>query len=320
MRRCNSYFIFWVMACLATSLQAEPQVFNLWPDGKMPGPAPMVDGEERDLTRAEDRLIAGERIIKLGHVSTPQVHVFLPPEEKANGSAVVICPGGGFSILAWDLEGTEVAEWLNGLGIAAIVLKYRVPTRQHGEELTSAPASDSLKMPSRELGPMIDAQRSLSLTRANAKAWKLDPERIGVLGFSAGGVTGALAALANGERAYDVTDAMDSASCRADFALLIYPGGLVSKETGALLPHLSVDAQAPPMFFAHAADDRVTCLSSTALFNALNLAGVAAELHVYASGGHGYGLRRTEEPVTRWTDRAEEWLHGQGIVGISDGR
>lgn len=292
-------------------------MLDLWPDDRMPGPAPMVEGDERDLTKPEDKLIAGERIIKLGHVSTPQVHVYLPPSDKANGSAVVICPGGGFSILAWDLEGTEVAEWLNELGVAAIVLKYRVPTRQHGEDLVSAPTSDSLKMPKGELGPVMDAQRALSLTRANAEAWRLDSDRIGVLGFSAGGVMAALAAVADGERAYEKIDATDEASCRANFALLIYPGWLVDKKTGALLPHVSVDAQAPPMFFAHAADDRVTCLSSTALFSALKLVDVPAELHVYASGGHGYGLRRTDEPVTTWTDRAEEWMRGLGLAATT---
>lgn len=308
-----------ILACLPFHLRAEPEVLDLWLDDRMPGPASIVDGEERDLTKDDDRLIAGERIIKLGNVSKPQVHVFLPLPDKANGSAVVVCPGGGFSILAWDLEGTEVAEWLNELGIAAIVLKYRVPTRQHGDGLAQAPASDSLAMPKKVLGPLMDTQRALSLTRANAEAWKLDVDRIGVLGFSAGGVMGVMAAVADGERAYETLDVTDEASCQADFALIIYPGGLVDEKTGTLEPYVLVKAETPPMFFAHAADDRVTCLSSTAIFSALKLAGVSAELHVYASGGHGYGLRRTEEPVTRWTDRAEEWMRGQQLLEKGDG-
>lgn len=303
-----------ILACWSFHLQAEPEALDLWPDDRMPGRAPVVDGDERDFTKDDDRLIAGERIIKLGNVSKPQVHVYLPPSDKANGSAVVVCPGGGFSILAWDLEGTEVAEWLNDLGIAAIVLKYRVPTRQHGDELAQAPAAESLAMPKQVLGPLMDTQRALSITRANAEVWKLDADRIGVLGFSAGGVMGVMAAVADGERAYENLDATDEASCQADFALIIYPGGLVDEKTGTLEPYISVDAKTPPMFFAHAANDRVTCLSSTAMFTALKLAGASAELHVYASGGHGYGLRRTEEPVTRWTDRAEEWMHGLGML------
>lgn len=307
------FFLILILTGLPFLLRAEPEVLDLWPENRMPGPAPLVDGEERNFTKQTDRLIAGESIIKLGNVSEPQVHVFLPQPEKATGSAVVICPGGGFSILAWDLEGTEVAEWLNGLGIAAVVVKYRVPTRQHGDELTQAPASESVKVPKKVLGPLMDAQRALSLTRAHAEAWRLDPDRIGVLGFSAGGVTAVVAALADGDRAYQMLDAKDRVSCLANFALIIYPGGLVDPKTGELEPYVSVNATAPPMFFAHAADDRVTCLSSTAMFAALKLAGVPAALHVYATGGHGYGLRRTQEPVTEWTDRAEEWMRGQQL-------
>ena len=282
---------------LSTAGQAgEPTVIDLWP-GDVPGPPAKVDGAERDFTKADDRLIAGERIIKLGNVSTPQMHVYLPAKKKAHGGAVVICPGGGFSILAWDLEGTEVAQWLNELGFAAVVLKYRVPTRQHGD-------------PGKWEGPVMDAQRALSIARAGAVRWNLDAERIGILGFSAGGETAAHAALKKGERLYDAVDKSDEASCAADFALLIYPGGLADNE-GELKEALKVDDSSPPMFFAHAADDRVTCLSSTALFTALKKAGVPAELHIWAAGGHGYGLRPTEMPVTRWPDRAEAWLRNQ---------
>ena len=283
-----------------------PEIFSLWPEGTLPGPPSLAEGEERDLTRDEDRLIAGERIIKLGHVSQPEVHVYLPPADQANGTAVVICPGGGFSILAWDLEGTEVAEWLQSLGVTAVVLKYRVPTRQHGDDGTVAPK--------KALGPMMDAQRALSLARSKASQWKLDPDRIGILGFSAGGATAALAAVALGERAYPPIDATDEASCEADFALLVYPGGIADRETGEMAPFYPVGPETPPMFFVHAADDRVTCLSSTRLFTALKQANVPAELHVYATGGHGYGMRRTEEPVTRWPEVAATWMRGRDLL------
>ena len=165
--------VFVALCSIAVPLQAGPIVLDLWPDGKIPGPASLVQGNERDQTRPEDKLIAGERIIKLGHVSRPQAHVYLPPADQANGSAVVVCPGGGFHILAWDLEGIEVTQWLNGIGVAAIVLKYRAPTRPHGGELVDAPNATSLTMPKMALGPVMDAQRVLSLARANADAWKL---------------------------------------------------------------------------------------------------------------------------------------------------
>jgi acetyl esterase/lipase len=153
----------------------------------------------------------------------------------------------------------------------------------------------------------MDAQRALSITRAHAKAWRLNPEQIGLLGFSAGGEAAALAAVAVGMRAYAAIDETDDVSCAADFALLIYPGGLAEAD-GRLRPFYPVSKETPPMFFAHASDDRVTCLSSTALFTALKLAEVPADLHIFATGGHGYGLRPTEESITHWPALAEKWL------------
>ncbi len=278
---------------LLPAAATEPIVINLW-NGDIPGPPSMTQGEERDLTKPEDKLIAGSRIIKLGHVSQPQVHVYLPALEKANGGGVVICPGGGFSILAWDLEGTEVANWLNDLGYAAIVLKYRVPTSAHG-------------VPGNWQGPVMDAQRALSITRTHAEQWNLKANNIGILGFSAGGQTAALAAVKKGQRLYEPTDQTDAVSCSADFAILIYPAWIAEND-GTLKADYVVDKTTPPMLFVHAADDRVSCLSSVALFTALKKAGVSSELHIFATGGHGYGLRETDLPVTRWTSQAEAWL------------
>jgi acetyl esterase/lipase len=157
---------------------------------------------------------------------------------------------------------------------------------------------------------VMDAQRALSLTRARATEWRLDPARIGVLGFSAGGATAGYAALLGEQRAYAKTDAGDEVSCAANFALLIYPGGFVDKATGALKPHIKVTKAAPPMFFAMSQDDGVNCENCTALFTALTREKVPAELHLWPTGGHGYGLRETSEPVTRWHHRAAEWLAG----------
>ncbi len=154
------------------SVEAQTSILKLWPDTP-PGPAAKVVGEERDLTTPEDKLIAGRKIIKLGHVGIPQMHVYLPPKEKAVGGAVLVCPGGGFSILAWDLEGTEIAEWLNSLGLAAIVVKYRVPTREQGDDLNEAGNA-----PLKAVGPVMDAQRAMSLTRSKATEWNLDPNAL----------------------------------------------------------------------------------------------------------------------------------------------
>ncbi len=286
---------------------AEPGILKLWP-GEIPGPAAKASGPETDLTKPEDKLIAGRRIIKLGNVSAPELHVFLPGQEKANGGAVVICPGGGFSILAWDLEGTEAAEWLNGLGFAAAVLKYRVPTRPHGEALNAEGTA-----PLVAAGPLMDAQRAMSLLRARAAEWSLDPQRIGMLGFSAGGATAALAALNGRSRAYPRIDAADDQPCAVNFALLIYPAYLAEKSTGALQAHLRVDKDSPPTFLAMAQDDRIGIENCTALFNALSRANVPAEAHLFTRGGHGFGLRPTAEPATQWPRLAAEWLHQLGF-------
>ncbi|MCB1276754.1 alpha/beta hydrolase [Prosthecobacter sp.] len=292
-----------LFACCGLSQAAEPQILDLWPSTP-PGPAAKVDGVERDLTKPEDKLIAGRKIIKLGHVSTPQMHVYLPDKAKANGCAVLVCPGGGFSILAWDLEGTEVAEWLNSIGFAAIVVKYRVPTREHGDTL-----NESGNAPMKAVGPVMDAQRAMSMTRAHAAEWGIDPMRIGIMGFSAGGETAGLTTILRDARLYSKTDAADEQSCAPNFALPIYPAGFYDKDSDALKTYLKITKDTPPMFFVMAQDDRVNSLNCTSLYIALTKAQVPAELHLFPHGGHGYGLRRTEMPITRWTDLAAEWLN-----------
>jgi len=224
----------------------------------------------------------------------------LPGKDVANRGAVLVCPGGGFSILAWDLEGTEVAQWLNSLGFAAAVLKYRVPTRGYeGADVWQ--------------GPVMDAQRALSVIRDHSQQWNIDPSRVGILGFSAGGQVAARAALAKGQRLYSPIDKVDQSSCDVNFAVLIYPAWLAS-DAGELNDEFVVDNQSPPIFFVHAVNDRVSCMSSVALFAALKKADVPAELHVFADGGHGYGLRETELPVTRWPSLAASWLDTQIVA------
>ena len=282
--------------CFTPLEAAEPtQIIQLWPSTP-PGPDRDV-GEETDVTKSTDQLIAGRRIIKLANVAKPEAHVFQPAEDQRNGSAVVICPGGGYHILAWDLEGTEVAEWFNSIGVTAIVLKYRVPTNQ---------------VDPRWLQPVQDAQRTVSFVRGRANEWGIAADRIGILGFSAGGDTAVRTALAV-KRHYKSVDDSDQESCRPDAAMLIYPGYLANKEKTALAEDLVVTKGAPPMFLVHAFDDRVPVESSLLMALALKKFGVPAELHVFDAGGHGYGLRPVEAfPVTTWPQQCEVWLGRNG--------
>ena len=276
------------------------ETLSLWP-GKLPGAAPLVNGPEADKSKPGEGMTGGKTVIRLGNVSQPELHVYLPVG-KPTKTGVVICPGGGFNILAWNLEGTEIAQWLNKQGIAAFVLKYRVPT-------------GSLK-PNWE-GPTMDAQRALRLVRASASKWGVASDKLGILGFSAGGKTAGMAALQNGKALYEEQDETDKLSCRPDFAVLVYPAYFCDTNL-QLLPEVApmITKELPPFFFAHAADDGVTCQSSVQLFTALRKVGISAELHVWESGGHGYGMRpQKDKPIpTAWPKRCEEWMKARGLT------
>lgn len=294
---CRSLLAFAFLLSVSVAMAGEPETLTLWP-GKPPGETKELPPEV-DITKAGDQLVAGKRVARIGNVSTPTLTIYRPAPEQDTGAAVIICPGGGHHILAYDLEGTEVAEWLNSIGVTGVLLKYRVPFRD----------------PQRRWGAAVqDAQRAVSLVRSRAAEWKLDPERIGVLGFSAGGQTAALAALFGEERQYDAQDDADKASPRPNFAVLVYTGGLFDKEKQTLAPEAKVAAGAPPMFLAHAQDDPVPAANSLLLALALKEAGVPAELHLYAKGGHGFGLRPTDDPCTHWPERCAEWLESQGLL------
>lgn len=299
-----SFLLRPVLALLSLPLltAAEPLVLNVWP-GQPPGESKALPPEV-DQTKDTDKLIAGRRIIKLGNVATPQLAVYRPKKASDTGAAVVICPGGGFNILAYDLEGTEVAAWLNSIGVTGIVLKYRVPARDPKQ---------------RWLAPVQDAQRAMSLVRSRAKEWGIDPQRIGMLGFSAGGITAAYTALLLEQRKYAAIDAVDQTPCRPDFALLVYTGGFVERgqSTMTLPAGITISPAAPPMFFAHAFDDNVPVQNALLLAAELKRVGGSAEVHVYDTGGHGYGLRPVAElPVTTWPRRAEEWLARRGVLQV----
>ncbi len=289
----RSLALLFLFASAASADDPKPTVtLDLWP-GKAPG-------EVKDLPpEAYQPMKAGQLDVKrLGNVSKPQITVYAP--EKPNGACVVIAPGGGYSILAIEHEGTDVATWLNKLGVTAVVLKYRVPRRE--------------KQSPDNLAQLQDAQRAIGLVRSKAKEWKLDTANIGMLGFSAGGHLTATACTNYEKRLYEAVDDADKVSCRPDFAILVYPAYLAKKDTGDILPSFVVNKRTPPMFFAHASDDPVSSENSVALYRELKKNGVPAELHLYAKGGHGFGMRTDRGPVSEWPKRCEEWLKARGIV------
>ena len=263
---------------------------KIWPNGA-PGvaanPAP-----EMDMTKSTDNLIAGKPIIRLGNVSVPTITVY-SPANRNTGAAVVVFPGGAYRILAIDLEGTEVCEWLNSAGITCVLLKYRVP--------------DSGPYP--KPAALQDAQRAMGIVRAHAAEWHIDPKRVGVLGFSAGAHLAAALSTHFDERLYDAVDDGDKLSCRPDFAVIVYPGYLaLAEQNFAPNPEIKVTDKTPPSFIVQAEDDPVHVENALVYYQALKNAKVPAEMHVYAEGGHGYGLRRTALPVTNWPKLVETWL------------
>ena len=277
---------------------------NVWP--ATPPDAKPNAAREADTSTPTDPLVASRPLVRLGHVSTPTLTLY-QPSSNPTGAAVVVFPGGGYSILAIDLEGTEVCQWLNSAGIACVLLKYRVPDT--GPYPKSAAALE-------------DAQRTLSLVRSHASDWRLDLHRIGVLGFSAGGHLAA-ALSTHPHRLYREIDAADRLSCRPDFAIVIYPGYLAvpdpqpnGEPAFVVGPNADInpDASTPPTFLLQAEDDPVHVENATTYFLQLKHARVPAELHIYAAGGHGYGLRQTALPITHWPALVETWLHTIGVL------
>ena len=279
---------------------AEPAaVVRLWP-GTAPGDTPLA-APEGDSSKPGEGLVAGRPVIRLANVGEPSLTVYRPDPDRANGAAVVVCPGGGYHILAWDLEGTEVCEWLNSIGVTGLLLKYRVPRRADRDPYEA---------------PLQDAQRAIGLARQHAAEWGIDPARIGVLGFSAGGHLAANVSNNAAKRAYPTVDEADALGCRPDFAVLVYPGYLVDRtRDDAVNAGLPVGSHTPPTFLVMSQDDPVRVENVLGYAQALQQAKVPFELHVHPKGGHGYGLRRTELPVTRWPDRAAEWLEAGGWLG-----
>jgi acetyl esterase/lipase len=293
----------------ASATAAEPTPMPLWP-GVAPGDKGDI-GEERDTTKPDPKAPPEKQgVIRLGNVSKPTITVFKPAADKDTGAAVVVCPGGGYGILAYNLEGTEICQWLNSVGVTGVLLKYRVPVRQG--------------LP-RHVPPLQDVQRAIGLVRQHAGEWKIDPARVGVLGFSAGGHLAAAVSNNYAERSYPAVDDADKLPCRPDFAVLVYPAYLVAEapkvkgepppkvDVSKLAAELPVTKDTPPTFIAMTQDDPIKIENAYAYALALKAAKVPAELHVYAAGGHGYGLRAGKNPVsTAWPQRAAEWMGAMG--------
>jgi acetyl esterase/lipase len=282
----------------AVGLRAESAPIGLWP-GTAPGEkAPLT--EVRDASKDTDPKPGGARVQRISSVSTPTLELYRSVPYKDTGTTVIVYPGGGYYMLAWDLEGTEVCDWLNSIGVNAVLVKYRVPRREG--------------LP-KHLPALQDAQRAISLVRSKAAEWGLDPHRIGVLGFSAGGHLCA-ALSASTERAYPRVDAADDQSFHPDFQILIYPAYLLADpKVLTLVPEVAVTAATPPTFLVMSEDDGEHPENVLAYAVALKAAKVPLELHLYPTGGHGYGLRPTKNYVTTWPARAADWMRSRGLLG-----
>lgn len=282
----------------------QPAVLEIWP-GKVPDEAGTI-GPERwrmspRLDRTQVEVTNSTRM--LTDVTKPTLTIYRATPNKNTRTAIIICPGGGYWDLYWQLEGEEVAEWVNSLGITGVILKYRVPRRP--DEPKGEPARR----------PLEDAQRAVSLLRSKAKELNIDPNRIGIIGFSAGGHLAIATATSFEKRTYEPIDEIDQISCRPDFAILAYPGYLKAKDKDELAPGLHILTNTPPVFLAHGGDDLISPPQhSVVLYLALKRAGVPAELHIYATTAHDFGVRPSDHPCSTWTQSCASWLRHQGFL------
>lgn len=281
----------------------------IWP-GAVPDARPLAEPES---TGTVYKLVGGKPWHYVAGVTTPTITVYRPAA-NSNGAAVVVFPGGGYEVLAIDLEGTEVCDWLTARGIICVLLKYRVPGADSAKENRNLESGAYPRSPQ----ALEDAQRAMGLVRLHAAEWHIDPHRIGVLGFSAGGHLVAAISTNYQKRLYQPVDAADAQSCRPDFAVALYPGHLLENTTGEfeLNPFVPVTKDTPPAFILQATDDPVDDVQNAlGYYAALIKAGVPAEMHLYAQGGHAFGLRPTKSPITRWPELVEAWLDEIGLTG-----
>ncbi|SRR5579885_113703 len=300
-----------LLACVTAHAQVwQPSAGHaqipIWP-GTPPDAQPMPGPE---YTRTGTKLFGGKTITGVYNVSRPTMTVYAP-KAKHTGAAVVVFPGGGFAGLAIDLEGTDICDWLTSNGITCVLLKYRVPSIPYDWHCDCRPHNFDLSVPS-----LQDAQRTIGLVRAHADEWHIDPHQVGVIGFSAGGFLVAEISTKYKHRLYKPVDTADKQSARPDFAMAIYPGHL-TKDGHTFNRNLPVTRDTPPTFLVQAEDDEVDGVDQALVyFTALKNAGVPTELHIYAHGGHAFGLRHTPDPITDWPKLAEVWMSTIGIISI----
>jgi acetyl esterase/lipase len=281
-------------------VHADPQGIPLWPHGA-PGPKATSEAE-RDLTTAKDGKPAGKSVIRLGNVTEPTLTLY-KPKGRNTGTTIVVFPGGGYHILAWDLEGTEVCSWLNSIGVTAVLVKYRVPQPEKIDRYQE---------------PLEDGQRAIGMVRSHASEWHIDPNRVGVIGFSAGGHLAALLGRKQEQRAYAAVDESDKASSLPNFSLLVYPAYLSVDDKGTeVAPEVAVNAQTPKTFIVQAEDDHHFIEGTLLYYRALERAKIPAEMHLFPEGGHGYGLRPSSARVTGWPKLAEDWLRSLGLLNTA---
>ncbi len=301
----------WVAVVLAACLlivvaqvrNAPNQPIPLW-KGNAPG-EPRISMPEHDLTTDSDRKAAGQRISRITDITVPTLTVYQPPKEKRTGTAVLVFPGGAYRYLAIDIEGVEICEWLNSLGVTAILVKYRVPAPEGTPPFSLA---------------VQDGQRALRVVRAHAAEWEIDPKRVGVIGFSAGAHLSATLGAMSAKPAYAARDKVDDLNPRPDFTMLLYPGMITIAGTTQLHAEVQPGPETPPTFLVQTEDDSVRVENSLAYYAALKAAKIPAEMHLYSTGGHGYGARHSSEPASSWPARAEDWMRAQGFLGKRAGR
>lgn len=289
------WICFVALSVLSSHVLAdEPITLKLWPDGPPSKMSPTSEFTERALQSG-----GGRNPNRVTGVTDPTITVYRP--EKPNGTSVIVAPGGGFLFLSYQHEGTQVCEWLNSLGVTAVLLKYRTPTRDEKEMYEI---------------PVQDAQRAMGLVRKHAAEWKLDPKRVGLLGFSAGANLVGHAAWDRGDRTYPQSAELDDPGIPA-FVIFIYGGGFLDKDDlSKFRPGFSVPVDAPPAFFLVAHDDKSAPIEATMLYLEYKKKDRSAELHICAKGGHGFGMRKDGNPVNDWPARCGEWMKSVGFLDV----
>ena len=285
--------IFSLVILLVNGLSAQAgDPIRVWP-GEAPDEPVGIEAKKAKAVTGSDG------VIRIPYVDTPELFYFPAPPDKTTGTCIIVCPGGGYGKLAWNKEGTEIATWLNGLGVEAVVLKYRVPRRDREKP---------------HPWPLQDLQRSIRIVRSKATEWKINVDRVGVMGFSAGGHLCAMASSYYGESFYKAIDSIDKLDPRPSFVGLIYPAylGNARKDANTLDSLVKIDVKTPPTFIAITHDDGDRAIFAALYYAELKRNRVSAELHVYSKGGHGYGLRPSPNPVSSWPTRMEDWMRSSG--------